>query len=195
MQIIAKSLTVTEYFELYAEETTQPTELINGEVILSAAPAPQHQIAHTRLLRYIPNVAFDNEIGEAYSAPSDIVLGDKNVVQPDIFYVSNKNTSFHLAPNNQWTGAPDLCVEILSPTSGKRDRDEKFKLYEKFKVSEYWIVDPYLKTIEIYQLSNDQYMRFAVYDDKDTLTSSLLTDLSIDLSKVFAYPTPDELAE
>lgn len=82
-------------------------------------------------------------------------------------------------------GAPDLVVEVLSPSTGKNDRVEKSKMYYKHGVKEYWIVDPDHKTIEVFIPAEKNWNLFQSHDDDDTLISPLLTGLEIKLKDIF----------
>ncbi len=176
-------ITAAEFYEMFPE-TTEPIELIEGEVIVSPAPLYIHQ----KILRKI-TVAFSlvvdtKELGEVVMAPSDVHLDEENVVQPDLFFVAKDNPNCKVLVG-YWYGAPDLCVEILSKASVRMDRVKKFGLYQKHGVREYWIVDPLENFIEVYVLDGGQYRRHGAYTETDTLTSVVLPELTLNLADVF----------
>ncbi|MFP4017404.1 MAG: Uma2 family endonuclease, partial [Halanaerobiales bacterium] len=120
-------------------------ELIDGQVyIMTPAPSPRHQKISVELLRQIAMYLFDKEC-EVFDAPFDVVLPepDENsedaltVVQPDILIICDKDK----IDKRGCKGAPDFIIEIISPSSGGRDRRDKRDLYEKHGVKEYWLVD------------------------------------------------------
>jgi Uma2 family endonuclease len=104
-------------------------------------------------------------------------------VEPDLVFVSKERSSIVTERNIQ--GSPDIVVEILSEGTEKRDRREKFPLYERFGVPEYWIVDSEKEAIRIFQMSDGRYQAPLEFGKKDVLASSLLPGLSIHLSEFF----------
>ena len=129
---------------------------------------------------------------KAYHPPFDVILPEEgetfetasNVVQPDIFVVCDKEKR----TNRGCYGAPDLIVEILSPSSVKRDIKDKRKLYQKFGVKEYWIVDPVHKSVQIYKLDEQGKYNFPeTYAEDDIIKVGIFNDdLEIDLAVIFA---------
>lgn len=158
-------------------------ELLEGELI----PAPSPETIHQRILRRLGFrlVAFVEEqhAGEVFYAPYDVVLSGEEVVQPDLLYVSPERQRFITRENLQ--GAPDLAVEILSPTTAQKDRAYKRKLYAKYGVQEYWIVAPEEETIEVLMLGRRGYERAGLYKKHEQLTSPLLIGLQIPLDAIF----------
>ena len=120
--------------------------------------------------------------GEIFDAPCDVHLGD-NVVQPDILFISKEHS--YVIIKEEVKGAPELVIEILSPATAKRDRTIKRALYARYGVSEYWLVDPEEKIIEVLTLKKEGYETFSIYKNADTLNSLLLPGLSINLTEVF----------
>lgn len=109
-----------------------------------------------------------------------------DVVEPDLLYVSRQRLSE--IETSPWVrGAPDLVVEIGSPSTRKRDETIKRRLYERFGVAEYWIVDPELDTIKVYRRTNDRYERAAelTLESGDVLATPLLPGLELPLAKIF----------
>src|SRR5215212_9009481 len=136
MSVQTRKMTASEFLALPV--SNMPHELINGEAIMSPSPSVAHQRLLARLFdilrKLVPN-------GEVFLAPLDVYLDDTNIVQPDLLWVAADNTNI-LIEDNLLRGAPDLTVEIFSPGSARNDRREKFRLYEKHGVREYWMVDP-----------------------------------------------------
>ncbi len=127
-------------------EMKTPCQLINGELIMSPAPAPNHQRVSRKLFKVIDKAIGD--IGELFYSPIDLYIDNRNVFQPDIVYLSEVSKSFLTGRGIE--GPPDLVVEIISPSNSYTDRNQKKSSYLDFGVKEYWIIDPGNETIEIY---------------------------------------------
>jgi Uma2 family endonuclease len=180
-----KRITVKEFHELYPDETAQPIELIDGEIVIMPTPRPQHQAVVVRLTRIISNVAIPNNLGELQVAPSDVHFDEVNVVQPDVFFVAKEGSRCTIGEDGWWEGAPDLCIEIISPSSVKNDRVDKFDLYEKQGVREYWIVEIEGRFVEVYTLSEGVFRRQGAYDEGQAFTSAVL-GLTVNVAEIFA---------
>ncbi len=103
------------------------------------------------------NFVEDKNLGITRAAPYDVYFDEHNIFQPDIVYLSLKNIS--LVQNNGLHGAPDLIVEILSPSTAVYDKLNKKLVYEQYGVSEYQLIDPFTKEVEGYQLINQKYLK------------------------------------
>jgi Uma2 family endonuclease len=160
-------------------------ELIDGEHFMTPAPNTKHQEISRNLLLVIGIFLENHPIGKIFDAPYDVLLSDLDVVQPDLLFISSGRSSIITEKNVQ--GPPDLVIEILSDSTRKTDEVIKRKLYERNGIPEYWIVDPELETVKIYRMSDQGYARTAEYskENGDTLTTPLLPDLQIHLSKIF----------
>jgi len=105
----------------------------------------------------------------------NLYLDDDTYLEPDVFYAGGDDATYKLGDDGFWYGAPALIVEVLSASTARRDRADKFLLYEKHDVREYWLVEPDTLTMEVYTLQNGQYQRHGVYKGGDQFTSSLLS--------------------
>ncbi|MBK5278254.1 MAG: Uma2 family endonuclease [Bacteroidia bacterium] len=137
-----KEWTVDDY--LLLGEMKTPCQLINGELIMSPAPTPNHQRVARKIFKILDSA---NLLGEIFFSPIDLYIDSKNVFQPDLVYLSDSKA--HLTKRGI-EGPPDLIVEIISPSNSYTDRNQKKDSYLRFGVKEYWIVDPGNETIEIY---------------------------------------------
>ncbi|MES1222839.1 MAG: Uma2 family endonuclease, partial [Bacteroidota bacterium] len=142
-----------EIFEGLPEGTL--CELINNNIVMSPSPNFEHQLLAKRIFRQLDNHVEKQNAGEVIFAPMDVYLGKRNVYQPDIFFI--KKDRLGIVKDGKVKGAPDLIIEILSAATAKYDLEDKKKIYELFRVKEYWIIDPVSKTAKGYALSNKEY--------------------------------------
>lgn len=160
-------------------------ELIDGEHYMTPAPSIKHQQISMNLSRALSNYLAARRIGRAYAAPCDVVLSDTDVVQPDLLVVLSAKASIVTGQNIH--GVPDLIIEILSESTRRTDEIVKRKLYARYGVQEYWIVDPELETVKVYRMTPPGYSRVAElsHEASDTLSTPLLPDLTIPLIDLF----------
>ncbi len=158
-------------------------EIIEGELIMVPAPIPYHQDIFRNLFRVLTEYTESKKLGKVYSAPIDVVLSDENIVQPDILFIFKKRFSIIAEKNIQ--GAPDLVVEISSPSTRERDRLLKRKLYAKFGVREFWLVDVEKKEVEVLTLKGKGFEKVGFYTRNETLLSPLLQGLKISVNEIF----------
>ncbi len=160
-------------------------ELIDGDHFVTPAPRTKHQRVSGNLFSIL-HVSFQQtQVGHVFAAPTDVVLSDMDVVQPDLLFISTARAAIITEKHIQ--GAPDVVVEILSETTRRTDEIIKRKLYERYRVPEYWIVDPELETVKVYRMTEQGYQRTAELSKEsgDVLTTPLLPDLHIPLTVVF----------
>ncbi|HVR11839.1 MAG TPA: Uma2 family endonuclease [Thermoanaerobaculia bacterium] len=161
-------------------------ELIEGEHIVSAAPTRRHQRVAFRLAFAIETFVRPRALGEVFMAPLDVLLSQFDVVEPDVLYVSLANAS--RLQERYVEGAPDLAIEVLSPSSARIDRVKKLRLYEKHGVREYWLADPAADTLEVYRLTAGGRLALEAslsHAAGDVLKTPLLAGLRITLSEIF----------
>ena len=158
-------------------------ELNDGDLILVPSPNRQHQTTTLDLAAEIRQFTRRTGIGRAFIAPFDIVFSNYDVVQPDVIFVSNERQGIITPDNIQ--GAPDLVIEVLSPSTAHRDRTFKRALYARHGVREFWLVDTDAHTIEVLQLEEEGYRTVATYSAGQTLTSPTLTDFTLDIDDLF----------
>lgn len=159
-------------------------ELLYGRLVLMTSPALRHQEVVGRLLRLLLDFADRNQ-GRAIVSPMDVRLADHSVVQPDLMYVSRERSS---VLRERVRGAPDIVVEILSPTTARRDLGEKLRLYAESGILEYWIIDPGANTFEF--LVNDGGAFRVRVPEGSTYRSEAIRGLELDL-EAFWRSVPD----
>lgn len=122
--------------------------------------------------------------GEILLAPMDVHFDEENIVQPDVIYIANANLG--IIRDGFVFGVPDLLVEILSSSTGRRDKTIKKDLYEKHGVKEYWLADPTYRTVDQFVLTEGEgYRLVATLTEEDQLQSPTIPCLTIDLASIF----------
>ena len=173
-------LTCYDYFQLTDDRRY---ELLEGDLFLVPAPHLAHQQILGKLWTAIYAHAKAGRLGEVLLAPCDVVLSESIVVQPDVVFVAGEHQGILTDANIQ--GAPDLVVEILSPSTRERDLGIKRDLYARHGVREYWIVDSETKTIEVLCLRATGYHTDSIVPWTGLLNSPLFPTLSLPLVDIF----------
>ena len=178
--VTTPSLTYQDYANLEGDERY---ELLDGELILVAAPDEDHQTASLRMIVRTNAFVDENDLGRVFHAPYDVLFTDTDVVQPDVMFVSKER--YHIRTPANIQGAPDLAVEILSPSSSRRDWHDKRELYARHGVREYWIVDPANRTVSVLQLRDGVLEIEQTCTEGDTAESLVLGGFSVSLAELF----------
>ena len=168
-------------------------ELLDGELIMAAAPNMAHQNAQSIIGGEFYVLVRDRNLGWVYFSPTDVYLSDTDVVQPDLLFISRARS--HIRTGKNIRGAPDLVVEILSPSTSANDWGYKKDLYARHGVKEFWLVDPYAKQVIVMLLKDGSYEIVGVYREDDTLRSPTLEGFELDLSRVFDEVFAEILAD
>lgn len=158
-------------------------ELIEGDFYMAPSPSIWHQHIAANLgtlLRAFVNI---NQLGVVLWAPVDVLLSRGTVVQPDIVFVSDKRRG--IIKKNYIAGAPDLVIEILSPGTARKDKELKLRLYARYGVLEYWIVDPDRRSVQVMVLGAQGYDTIRAYTS-GAVESSVLPGLNLTLDEIFA---------
>ncbi len=159
-----------------------PYQLINGSLVMSPAPATRHQRIVAYLYRSLYSHASDR--GEVLFAPVDVRLSDTDVLQPDLVFVAQERLD--IIGDQVIDGAPDLVMEVLSPSTAHHDLTTKKRLYEVHAVQEYWVVDPESCTVEIHANTDTGFTQHQRRVDSGTATSVLVERLAVKLEALFA---------
>ncbi len=171
----------------YEDYLTTPDDkryqLLDGELIMAPAPNEPHQRVQAELGSRLFIFVKDNDLGRVYFAPTDVVLSNTDVVQPDLLFVSKER--FHIITYANLQGAPDLVIEILSPATSGYDNGYKRGLYAKRGVKEYWMIGTDPGTITVLQNIDGCFQAVATYGEGDTLTSPVLPGFSVEIDEVF----------
>ncbi len=168
------------YEEYYRLDDDQRYEIIDGDLLMAPAPDTWHQDWSRELLEIVHGHVRKHKLGKVFFAPLDLILDSENTVQPDLIFVSTAKAG--IIKRRGIFGVPDLLVELVSPSSVRRDRYVKRELYARFGVQEYWIGDPANKSLEILTLKKDGYELHCCAEEKGKLTSLLMPGLEFDVS-------------
>ena len=152
-------------------------ELIDGEVYVTPAPNIRHQRIVGNLYRSIGNFLEENPLGEVFVAPADVIFSeeDDDITEPDIIYLSKEKAD--KVSQRGIEGAPDWLIEVTSPSTRKRDFTLKLKLYQKYSVRLYWIIDLDAEMIHVWDEGKHQ-----VYDEDGVMKVPLLPGLELSTS-------------
>ncbi len=174
-------LTYQDYLKMPDDRTRK--EIIGGDLYVTAAPSPLHQRVVVRLVSMLSGYVREHALGEVLVSPIDVVLSQIDVVQPDIIFVAAANA--HIVGDAAVQGAPDVVIEVLSPSTLKLDRERKMDLYARAGVREYWIVDPDNRTVEMYLPAPGALQLERRFQEGHSIQSDLFPGLSIDLYDVW----------
>jgi len=181
-----KEYTYQDYLEL-PEEPGYRFEILDGELVREPAPSVPHQRASRRLLRILEDHFQQTDpTGEVFGAPLDVTLYSTTVVQPDLFYVAGEQQV--IVEHARVNGPPRLIVEVLSPTTTRKDRLKKMQIYQRANVVHYWLVNPEDRTLECFMLRDGLYTLVASGMDEDIVEHAGLEGLSVDLKVLWSGP-------
>lgn len=166
-------------------------ELIGGAIVMSPPARYPHGDITTNLVLAIGIHAAERRLGRVYESSAGYELPSGDTLEPDVSFLSNQRLAFGPQPR---TGGllrivPDLVVEVLSPSTERRDRTEKKRLYERNGVAEYWIVDPLLREVTVFHLEEGRYDDGVAYRG-GIIRSQVLPDLGLEVEAAFANVAP-----
>ena len=159
-------------------------EVVRGELFMSPAPRPLHQRVILRLSYWLNAFLLQHNYGEVLTAPIDVLpperLGDP--VQPDIVVVARERHQIIGDLNIQ--GAPDLVMEVLSPSNAEYERTLKYEIYAEAGVPEYWIIDPHERTVEVFVLRGGAYEPLGHFGESETALSEILDGFTVAIDAI-----------
>ena len=159
-------------------------ELHDGELSVTAAPAPRHQLISGRLFIALSQHVQARGLGTVFYSPIDLILSDTSVVQPDLVYVRSDQPGAITGRGIE--APPALVVEILSPGTTHIDRGIKLQLYARHRVPHYWIVDPDARRIEAHALAGPGYHLAAALEGAEPRALPPFPDLALDPGSLWA---------
>ncbi len=158
-------------------------EIVDGVLYMAPSPNRGHQNAALEIASYLRTHVKMTGLGQVFIAPFDVELNHRTVVQPDVIVVLNPN--LHIITESRIIGAPDLVVEISSPGTVGYDREKKQHAYAHAGVPEYWIADPWSRTIEVLTLEEDDYRSLGVFEGNAVLPSEVVPDFLVHVGQFF----------
>lgn len=168
-----------------APEDGRRYELYDGEVFVVPSPRPIHQVVADNIVERL-RVYQRGHGGRAISSPIDIVFSEYDVVQPDVVFFEAARASL-VKPDEPIRVAPDIAIEVLSPSTMETDRGKKMQLLARYGVPEYWLVDPASQTVEIQWLNGSQYLLAHKAGLTDRIRSTILPNLELTATEVFDF--------
>lgn len=187
---MATTSTRLTYADLVAmPEDGKRHELIDGEHFVTPSPTFRHQLVLGNLHLDLGSYVEANGLGKACFAPLDVILSDYDVVEPDLLFVTTERLA--RIGRAYIHAAPDLAVEVLSPSTRKIDATKKLRLYEKFGVAEYWMIDPEDEWVEVYRSVSAEHpglhqtARLLRQRGDGPLTSPLFPGFALQLDRLF----------
>lgn len=175
-----KKYTAADYMML---EEGAPFQLINNELVMSPSPNSVHQAIVVRLGKVMLIFLENREMGGYAAGSMDVVFDESNIFQPDFLYVSEDRRKEIV--RDRVEGAPDMVIEILSPSNAIYDLRIKKEIYQKYGVKEYIILDPIAKNAQLFTLDKGTYRLHQTAHLQETLRSIILPGFSFDLSYLF----------
>lgn len=182
-----KEDTVYTYADYKSWREDERIEIVNGEPYMQAAPSTAHQevvlnmaVAFREMLKGAPCKVFIAPLSVRLSPADD--ESDKTVVEPDIFVVCDESKM----TESGCKGAPDMIVEVTSPSTARTDRVIKFRKYQQAGVREYWLLDPDSQTVHVNILRDSAYVG-AAYESPEIVPVTVLPGCSIDLGNIFPH--------
>ena len=159
-------------------------EIVNGVLIMTPAPSPEHQDIVGEIFSALRTHIKLAGLGRVFTGPIDVDLGPKNVYQPDLVVVLN--THLDRVAEKKIIGAPDLVVEVASPSTAAYDRLTKYEKYAHAGIREYWLVKPTSRSVEVLVLEGREYRSLGIFRGEQTLPSRIVPDLPVGVERFFA---------
>jgi Uma2 family endonuclease len=158
-------------------------EVVDGVLYMSPAPNMDHQGIVLRIAYYLLTYIEFAGLGRVFTAPADVELSERDVVQPDVFVVLNEHLDRLF--KSHVIGAPDLVVEVSSPSTVRHDLTEKLLAYARAGVPEYWVVNPDAETVEVLLLEDGAYSSLGVFYGRSVLPSRVAPDMPVKVEQFF----------
>ncbi len=172
------------YKDYCATPDDERYELLDGRLMRIPTPNVKHQKVLGTFAWKLGAFVKEHRLGEVFIRPFDVVLSDTDVVEPDVLFISRARE--HALTDENVRGAPDLVIEILSPSTADWDLGYKHDLYGRHGVVEYWIVDPMGETVAVHRQGDGRLELAETFGCRDTLRSAVFDGLRLELDDVFA---------
>ena len=175
-----KQYTYKDYVEIADDKRY---EVIDGGLFMVPAPNTKHQDISGNLGFILRKFVKHSGLGKVFDAPTDVILSDSIVLQPDILFISKDRKA--IIKNKGIFGCPDIVIEIVSPSTFVTDTITKKEIYEKFAVEEYWLVFPEETVVEVFTIEDNKYVLHSHAVEKGKTNSKLLEGFKVDLKEIF----------
>jgi Uma2 family endonuclease len=174
----------------YADYTAIPEdghryEVVSGVLYMSPSPNVEHQRIAKMIIAVLSRFVEDAGLGEVFQSPLDVELSYGNIVQPDVFVLLHEHGDRVM--ETRIIGAPDLVIEIASPSTARHDLSKKLDAYASAGVPEYWVVTPGSKAIEVLTLEKGLYSSLGVFHGTELLPSHVVQNMSVRVEQFFAF--------
>jgi len=158
------------------------TEIVDGHLVMSPVASPDHQWACSNLGALVLPFVRERDLGYFFSSPIHVILDEHVHYEPDLSFVAKGRMADRRAP---FRGAPDLVIEVLSPSNREHDTITKFRDYERYGVREYWLVDVDARWIEVWFLEAAKYRSLGRFAPGQRVVTRVLNGLDLDPAQVF----------
>lgn len=179
-------MTAKQYLILGDDPHGRRSELVNGKILMSRGPRQPHSSVGLHLTFHLLRHIRQSNLGELLSNVN-MILGEYDVRRPDLMYFS-RDRAHVIKADKAIDDPPDLCVEIVRPTSGAMDRMERLEQYAIGRVAFYWIVDPQMKTIEAYKLDGGRYKLYGRGEENESVSLAPFLELQLPLEDIWFQP-------
>ena len=166
-------------------EDGQRYEVVSGVLYMSPSPNVEHQRIAKMIVAVLSRFVEHTGLGEVFQSPLDVELSAGNIVQPDVFVLLNEHSDRVM--ETRILGAPDLVVEIASPSTARHDLSKKLDAYARAGVPEYWVVTPGSRTVEVLVLEGYVYGSYGLFRGLAVLPSHIVPNKSIRVEQFFAF--------
>ena len=182
MTVSTIKMTARQFLELGEDPPGVRLELVDGEIAVSPSPIPDHSFTVLALARILGNRIDEGDLGQLFT-DVDTIFGEHDVRRPDLLYFAKDR--LHLIGDKAMEGPPDLCVEVLSPSSIKIDRRDKFEQYAMGGVANYWIVDVEGRTVEGFRLERGRYVPAGSGAENEVISLPPFPELTIEIGRLW----------
>ena len=160
-------------------------EVVDGVLYMSPSPNVEHQRIAKMIVAVLSRFVEEPGLGEVFQSPLDVELSPGNVVQPDVFVMLHEHSDRVI--ETRIIGAPDLVVEIASPSTARHDLSKKLGAYARAGVPEYWVVTPGSKTVEVLVLKDGLYSSLGLFRGQGVLASHIVPRMFVRVGQFFAF--------
>jgi Uma2 family endonuclease len=183
MTVDLKHLTYEKYLAL--PEMKRRYSIIDGELLMAAAPTPDHQTVVQETFVKLDAFVRAQRLGRVFLAPLDVVIqrDPLRTRQPDLLFISNARR--YIIGLQVIEGGPDLVIEVLSPANTRRELEEKLLDYQAIGVREAWIIGPQGRTVEVLKLASERIERLGLYGLGDVIVSQTLPEFHLTVNEIF----------